>query len=76
MTKQVGLTESLVRKISKEKREPAWMLNIRLKGLKIFQQQQNPTWGVDLSDLDYDKIIYYLTPEERLLILGKRLILK
>jgi len=54
-----GVTEAVVRKISGDKNEPAWMLEHRLKSLKIFQEKPLPTWGADLSKLDLDDIIYY-----------------
>jgi len=58
-----GINEDLVRLISKDKNEPEWMLKIRLKGLKIFNELKTPTWGPDISDLDLQEIIYYMTPD-------------
>lgn len=54
-----GLDEALVRRISAEKEEPAWMLAKRLESLKIFQEKALPAWGPDLSRLNLDKITYY-----------------
>lgn len=54
-----GVDEELVRQISADKNEPAWMLEHRLKSLQIFREKQMPTWGADLSTLDLDDIIYY-----------------
>lgn len=54
-----GVSEELVRKISADKNEPAWMLEHRLLSLKIFREKEVPTWGADLSHLDLDDIIYY-----------------
>jgi len=54
-----GVSEKLVRQISADKNEPEWMLEHRLKSLKIFQEKAMPTWGADLSTLDLDDIIYY-----------------
>ncbi|MBI1812858.1 Fe-S cluster assembly protein SufB [Candidatus Peregrinibacteria bacterium] len=54
-----GISEELVRKISAEKKEPAWMLEHRLASLKIFREKPLPTWGADLSALDLEDIIYY-----------------
>lgn len=62
---QPGLNEEVVRTISKQKGEPAWMLELRLKALKIFQARPMPTWGADLSGIDFDKITYYIKPSER-----------
>ncbi len=54
-----GLSEELIRKISADKNEPAWMLEHRLLSFKIFLEKSLPTWGPDLSKLDLDDIIYY-----------------
>ena len=54
-----GVSEEVVRKISSDKSEPAWMLEHRLTCLELFQKMPMPTWGADLSKLDLDDIIYY-----------------
>ncbi len=59
---ETGLNEEIVRQISKDKNEPEWMLNKRLKGLEIFNKKSMPTWGPDLSDLNLDDIHFYLKP--------------
>jgi Fe-S cluster assembly protein SufB len=56
----LGLSEKLVRQISKDKDEPEWMLDRRLKGLEIFNKKPIPVWGPDLSDLNLDEICFYL----------------
>lgn len=60
-----GLTEEVVRTISREKEEPQWMLDYRLKSLAAFRKMSLPTWGADLSDLDFDAITYYQRANER-----------
>ena len=35
-----GLTEEIVKEISKEKDEPEWMLEIRLRALKKYNEKQ------------------------------------
>lgn len=59
-----GLSEGLIRRISADKKEPAWMLEHRLKSLKAFLKMPLPTFGVDLSDIDFDALIYYAAPKE------------
>ncbi|MDU3830101.1 MAG: Fe-S cluster assembly protein SufB, partial [Staphylococcus sp.] len=59
-----GLTENIVREISKMKEEPEWMLNFRLKALKLFYKMPMPQWGGDLSELNFDDITYYVKPSE------------
>ena len=44
-----GLNEDVVRDISAKKSEPEWMLERRLKALKMFDRQPMPTWGADLG---------------------------
>jgi Fe-S cluster assembly protein SufB len=57
-----GLSEEVVRAISATKREPDWMLERRLKGLKLFNDAPNPTWGVDLKEMDYQQFKYFVAP--------------
>ncbi|AQQ15289.1 FeS cluster assembly protein SufB [Corynebacterium glaucum] len=59
-----GLSEDVVRDISGIKNEPEWMLNQRLKALEIFEKKPMPTWGADLSDIDFDNIKYYVRSTE------------
>ena len=59
-----GLSVDVVKEISKMKGEPPWMLKKRLEGLEIFMQKPTPTWGGDLSKLNYDKISYYIKPSD------------
>ncbi|MBO8156775.1 MAG: Fe-S cluster assembly protein SufB [Bacillaceae bacterium] len=60
-----GLTENIVREISKQKEEPEWMLEFRLKALEQFYKMPMPQWGGDLSELNFDDITYYVKPSER-----------
>lgn len=63
-TTQFGLNEQVVRNLSAQKNEPEWMLQFRLKALKVFEQKVMPQWGPDLSDLKMDDIQYYLKPTD------------
>jgi len=58
-----GLSEKVVRQLSEMKGEPRWMLDFRLRSLRHYLERPLPTWGGDLSQLDFDKIYYYLKPE-------------
>lgn len=58
-----GVNENIVREISKNKKEPGWMLEKRLKSLELFYKQDNPPWGPDLSELNLDEIIAYVKPK-------------
>lgn len=58
-----GLTPEIILQISKEKNEPDWMTQFRLKSLEIYNSKPVPTWGADLSDLDIENIVTYVRPE-------------
>ena len=60
-----GLTEDVVRNISGLKDEPEWMLNTRLKALKLFNRKPMPAWGADLSGIDFDNIKYFVRSTEK-----------
>jgi Fe-S cluster assembly protein SufB len=60
-----GLSEEVVRDISGKKNEPAWMLDLRLKGLRLFNRKPMPTWGSDLSGIDFDNIKYFVRSTEK-----------
>ncbi|MEM4238846.1 MAG: Fe-S cluster assembly protein SufB, partial [Nitrososphaerota archaeon] len=60
-----GISEKVVEELSRLKDEPEWMTNTRLKAYKHFVERGLPTWGVDLSNLDFDKIRYYVSPTDR-----------
>ncbi len=60
-----GLTEDVVRNISGLKGEPEWMLNTRLKALKLFDRKPMPAWGADLSGIDFDNIKYFVRSTEK-----------
>src|SRR3954449_3191749 len=62
---QRGLNEAVVRDISGKKNEPQWMLDLRLKGLKLFGRKPMPTWGADLDGIDFDNIKYFVRSTEK-----------
>jgi Fe-S cluster assembly protein SufB len=57
-----GLTRKTVEQISEMKGEPEWMLKFRLKSLDLFEKRPMPTWGADLSGINFDDIFYYIKP--------------
>lgn len=60
-----GLSEDVVRDISAKKDEPEWMLEYRLKALKLFDLKPMPNWGADLSGIDFDSIKYFVRSTEK-----------
>ena len=61
-----GLNEEVVRLISEKKREPAWLLEWRLKAYRTWLTMTEPTWqNVHYPAIDYQEIIYYSAPKKR-----------
>ena len=60
-----GLSEEVVRDISALKDEPQWMLDLRLKGLKLFRRKPMPAWGADLTGIDFENIKYFVRSTEK-----------
>ncbi len=60
-----GISEELVRQISKDKGEPEWMLKKRLEALRLFKELPMPNFGPDLSDLNVNDIHLYIKPEAK-----------
>ncbi len=60
-----GLSEDVVREISALKDEPEWMLDLRLKGLRLFGKKPMPTWGSNLGGIDFDTIKYFVRSTEK-----------
>src|SRR5690606_19510460 len=60
-----GLDEEVVRDISAKKNEPEWMLDLRLKALRLFTKKPLPTWGADLSRINFDNIKYFVRSTEK-----------
>ncbi|MGH3586819.1 MAG: Fe-S cluster assembly protein SufB, partial [Pseudonocardia sp.] len=62
---QRGLSEAVVRDISAKKNEPEWMLESRLRALKLFDRKPMPNWGADLSGIHFDNIKYFVRSTEQ-----------
>ena len=60
-----GLNEDIVREMSWMKGEPQWMTDRRLKALRYFERRPMPTWGGDMSGIDFDNIFYYIKPIDK-----------
>ncbi len=60
-----GLNEDVIREISRLKNEPDWMLEYRLKALKMFLKMPDPDFGPDLSKLTYDDYTYFTRPSDK-----------
>ncbi len=60
-----GLSKETVIEISKMKKEPQWMLDFRLRSYEIFMEKPMPTWGGDLSVIDFQNIYYYAKASDK-----------
>jgi Fe-S cluster assembly protein SufB len=60
-----GLNRQVVEEISGQKGEPAWMREKRQKSWEYFNQGSMPSWGADLTGIDFNKITYYARPTDR-----------
>ena len=59
-----GLSRDVVAEISEMKGEPQWMRDFRLRALEMFLRKPMPTWGGDLSGINFDEIYYYIKPTQ------------
>lgn len=60
-----GISKSVIEAISHHKNEPDWMREFRLKAFEIFSSKLLPTWGPDLSSLDFANMYYYSSPTDK-----------
>ena len=58
-----GLSEEVIRLISADKKEPEWMLKKRLEAYEWYKKTPMPTWGLDLSEINFDDLVYYARPD-------------
>ena len=61
-----GLTKKIIEEISKQKNDPEWMREFRLKALETYNKLELPTWGPDISELNMDEIATYVKPKTKL----------
>lgn len=59
-----GLNEQVVKNISWHKDEPEWMKTFRIKSHQYFLKKQMPSWGADLSGINFEDIFYYIKPTQ------------
>jgi Fe-S cluster assembly protein SufB len=64
-TARRGLSEDVVRDISAKKGEPEWMLKLRLKALRLFDRKPMPSWGADLTGINFETIKYFVRSTEK-----------
>jgi len=57
------LSRSIVEEISKAKKEPGWMLRLRLRALELFEKLPTPNWVIGVEEIDMEELAYYIKPE-------------
>jgi len=60
-----GISKRIVEEISRLKGEPDWMREKRLAAFKFFEAKKMPTWGADLSGLNFDDITFFIRPDAK-----------
>ncbi|MGE5041941.1 MAG: Fe-S cluster assembly protein SufB [Candidatus Levyibacteriota bacterium] len=61
----IGLNKKIVEQISYYKKEPEWMRKFRLDSYEVYKQKKMPTWGADLSGIQFNKLHYYISPTDK-----------
>lgn len=54
-----GIDKEVIKAISHYKKEPQWLLDMRLEAYDKFLELKNPSWGADLSFIDFNDYIYF-----------------
>src|SRR5450631_610402 len=61
-----GLSEEVIRMISKKKNEPEWLLEIRLSAYRHWLTMEEPAWAnVSYPKIDFQEIIYFAQPKPK-----------
>lgn len=61
-----GLNEDIIRLISKNKGEPEWLLEYRLKAYAHWLTLKMPTWAhLNIPEIDYQDLYYYSAPKKK-----------
>ena len=64
----IGLNEDIIRLISSKKKEPKWLLEMRLKAFKhwLTLVDKEPDWAhIHYPKIDFQDIIYYSAPKKK-----------
>lgn len=57
-----GLNAKIVEEISREKNDPEWMREFRLKSMETYYRMKVPKWGPPIDELNMDNIVTYVRP--------------
>jgi len=61
-----GINEEIIKLISKNKKEPSFLLNFRLKAFQKWKKMVFPHWSnLSINTIDFNKIVYYSSPKRK-----------
>lgn len=61
-----GLSEDVIRTISRLKEEPEWLLEFRLNAFRYWKTLEMPRWAhLDIPDIDFQAISYFAAPKKK-----------
>lgn len=61
-----GINEEIVHLISKNKKEPNFLKNFRVKAFKKWEKMNFPNWAnLSINKIDFNKITYYSSPKHK-----------
>lgn len=63
---EAGLSPEIVEQISKEKNDPQWMHDFRMKSLEVYNKTLMPNWGPSIEGLDMEHIATYVRPNTKM----------
>ena len=59
-----GLSEEIVRELSRRKKEPEWLTDFRVKSFNHWKTLKHPKWQhLKFNDVNFDEITYYAAPK-------------
>ena len=61
-----GLSADIIETISREKNDPEWMREFRLRSLEIYNRTPMVDWGPDIEGLDMKNIVTYVRPNTKM----------
>ena len=61
-----GLNERVIEQISSKKKEPSWVLDLRIKAYRHWLSLKEPSWAkLNYPSIDYQNIRYYSAPIQK-----------
>ncbi|MBN1914282.1 MAG: Fe-S cluster assembly protein SufB [Parachlamydiales bacterium] len=59
-----GLDENVILAIARKKKEPSFIVDMRMEAFRLWKQMTPPTWGnVQFSQVDFQNMSYYARPK-------------